>query len=224
MSQPPGGWDDPFASPPESGWRGPQPGQQAPMQSPGLWGSQQYQQYAPAPPPKKGGALKWVLGGTALIAVIAITAVVAISLSGRDNDKGSGPTVTAGSGSSSEFASANDTGPVTIITEDPSCAPWLPIANTFSDSSKNSWGKRDPSVPATAWNAEQRAQYQSMGDAMKAAAEQAAPLTKTTPHRVMRQLYEQYIAYIRAFVDKTPPTRPPTTTLPAPQSLSAMSL
>ncbi|MDV7195880.1 hypothetical protein R4419_36815, partial [Mycolicibacterium fortuitum] len=82
------------------------------MQSPGSWGPQQYQQYTPAPPPKNNRALKWALGGTALIAVIAITAVVTMSLGGGDKEKGdgSGPTPTAGSGSNSEFASANDTG------------------------------------------------------------------------------------------------------------------
>ncbi|MGV0677153.1 hypothetical protein ABQE62_13230, partial [Mycolicibacterium fortuitum] len=79
------------------------------MQSPGSWGPQYQQQFTP--PPKNNRALKWALGGTALVAVIAITAVVSISLSGRDKDKDSGPTVTAGS-ASSEFASANDTGPV----------------------------------------------------------------------------------------------------------------
>ncbi|OMC51909.1 hypothetical protein A5742_17365 [Mycolicibacterium fortuitum] len=154
--------------------------------------------------------MKWVLGGTALIAVIAITAVVAISLSGRDNDKGdgSGPTTSAGSGSSSEFASANDTGPVTIITEDPSCAAWTPVVNTLADQSKNGWLQRDPSIPATGWSPEQRSQHDEVGQSMRAAADQTAPLAKLTTHRVMRQLYEQFIAYARAYADAIPAYSP----------------
>ncbi|TPW90276.1 hypothetical protein [Mycolicibacterium fortuitum] len=176
------------------------------MQSPGSWGPQQYQQYAPAPPPKKGGALKWVLGGTALIAVIAITAVVSMSLGGGDKDKGDGSrlTATAGSGSNSEFASANDTGPITIITEDPSCAAWAPINNTLADSQKNGWIDRDPSIPASAWSPDLQRQYQQVADALRAATDQTEPLAKLTTHRVMRQLYEQFIAYARAYTDSIP--------------------
>ncbi|TPW90275.1 hypothetical protein [Mycolicibacterium fortuitum] len=153
--------------------------------------------------------MKWTLGGTALIAVIAITAVVAISLSGRDNDKGSSPTTSAGSGSSSEFASANDTGPVTIITEDPSCAAWTPIQNTLADSENNGWADRDASIPASVWSPEQRQQYQDVGQAMRSAADQTVPLAKLTTHRVMRELYVQFIAYSSAYADKIATYAPP---------------
>ncbi|STZ89118.1 Uncharacterised protein [Mycolicibacterium fortuitum] len=207
MTQPPNGWgNQPLPPPPENGWQGQQPGQQPPMQSPPSWGPQYQQQFTPPPPPKNNRALKWALGGTALIAVIAITAVVTMSLGGGDKEKGdgSGPTPTAGSGSNSEFASANDTGPVTIITEDPSCAAWAPIQKTLAGSEKNGWTDRDPAIPASEWSPEQRAQYEQVGQAMRAAADQTAPLLKLTTHRVMRQLYEQFIAYSRAYADKIP--------------------
>lgn len=157
MTQPPNGWgNQPLPPPPpENGWQGQQPGQQPPMQSPPSWGPQYQQQFTPPPPPKKSGGLKWALGGTALIAVIAITAVVTMSLSGRDKDNGDNggrPTATADSAANSEFASANDTGPITIITEDPSCAAWTPISNTLADSEKNGWIDRDPAIPASEWS------------------------------------------------------------------------
>ncbi|MDG5769782.1 hypothetical protein [Mycolicibacterium fortuitum] len=212
MTQPPNGWgNQPLPPPPENGWQGQQPGQQPPMQSPPSWGPQYQQQFAPPPPPKKGGALKWALGGTALIAVIAITAVVTMSLGGGDKENGgdTGPTNTAGSGSNSEFASANDTGPVTIITEDPSCAAWRPIQDTLADSAKAGWAQRDASIPASVWSPEQREQYRSMGQAMRTAADQTVPLAKLTTHRVMRQLYEQFIAYARAYADAIPTYTPP---------------
>lgn len=208
MTQPPNGWgNQPLPPPPDNGWQGQRSGQQPPMQSPPSWGPQYQQQFAAPPPPKKGGALKWALGGTALLAVIAITAVVTMSLGGRDKNNGSdnGPTNTAGSGSNSEFASANDTGPITIITEDPSCAPWVPILNTLAAAQKtNNWGERDPSIPASVWSPEQRTQFQEVSKAMRSAADQTEPLTKLTTHRVMRQLYEQFIAYARAFAREVP--------------------
>lgn len=210
MTQPPNGWgNQPLPPPPENGWQGTQSGQQPPMQSPPSWGPQYQQQFPPPPPPKKSGALKWALGGTALLAVIAITAVVTMSLGGRDKDKdgGTGPTNTAGSGSNSEFASANDTGPITIITEDPSCAAWLPVIKTLSGSSKG-WAERDASIPASVWSPDLRKQYEDVGQALRAAADQTEPLVKLTPHRVMRQLYEQFIAYTRAFRDRIPTYSP----------------
>lgn len=212
MTQPPNGWgNQPLPPPPENGWQGQQPGQQPPVQSPPSWGPQYQQQFTPPPPPKNNRALKWALGGTALVAVVAITAVVTMSLGGSDKENGgdTGPTNTAGSGSNSEFASANDTGPVTIITEDPSCAAWAPIQSTLADASHQGWSDRDPSIPASVWSPDQRAQYQAVGHAMRSAADQTEPLVKVTPHRVMRQLFEQFIAYARAYADAIPTYTPP---------------
>ena len=46
--------------------------------------------------------------------------------------------------------------------------------------------------------------YESVGKAMRSAADQTVNLVKSTPHRVMRELYEQFIAYARAFADTVP--------------------
>jgi hypothetical protein len=50
--------------------------------------------------------------------------------------------------------------------------------------------------------------YESVGKAMRSVAEQSVELAKKTPHRAMRELYEQYIAYARAFADKVPTYKP----------------
>jgi hypothetical protein len=50
--------------------------------------------------------------------------------------------------------------------------------------------------------------YESVGKAMSSVADQSMELAKKTPHRVMRELYEQYIAYARAFADKVPTYKP----------------
>jgi hypothetical protein len=139
-----------------------------------------------------------------LVAVIAVTAVVAVSCtknSGGNNGNGGGGTTSAGP---SDVASANDKGPVGIITEDPSCAPWTPINNTLYDVENKGWLQRDPSIPASSWTPEVQSQYEAVGKAMRNAADQAVRLAKLTTHRVMRELYGQFIAYSRAYADSIP--------------------
>jgi hypothetical protein len=166
---------------------------------PGQFAPQQW----PAPvPPKKGGAGKWILGVVALVAVVAVTAVVAVSCTKNTGGNAAGGGSVAGNNSG--IASANDTGPVGIITEDPSCAPWGPVSATLANIAKNGWNDRDRSMPATAWSPEQQSQYQAAAQAYRSAADQTVPLVKLTPHRVMRELYEQFIAYSRALADKIP--------------------
>ncbi|MCV7255858.1 hypothetical protein H7J86_27190 [Mycobacterium hackensackense] len=145
----------------------------------------------------------------ALVAVIAVTAVVAASCtkSSGGSDKPTAAPTTSGT-PTSDFASANDTGPVSVITEDPSCAPWLPINNTLADA-EGEWVNRDASIPASAWGPELRAQYTTAARAIRNAADQTAALVKVTNHRVVRELYEQFIAYSRAYVERIATYTPP---------------
>lgn len=186
---------------------GPPPGNPPPPEGyPGQWGSppQQppwpQQQWTSGPPPKKrGNAWKWALGAVALLAVIGVTVAVTVSVtSGNERRDDPAPT-----GDTYGLASADDTGPVNIITEDPSCAAWIPIQSTLANSQGN-WANRDPSIPATAWTVAQRAQYEAASDAYRDAADQTVQLVELTPHRVMRELYEQFIAYSRAYIDAIP--------------------
>lgn len=213
MSLPP---PDPFGSAPAAGGQpggAPQSWQQQPASPAGPppgappWGPQQ--QWAGGPPPSNGGGkTKWLLGGLAVVLAIALAVVITVLVVKPDSGP-SGPSNAGLNGSDSEFASANDTGPVAIITEDPSCAPWNPIQNTLHGSEDNGWLQRDPSIPSTVWSAEQRAQHEAVAQAMRSAADQTEPLVKLTSHRVMRQLYEQFIAYSRAYADKVPTYAPP---------------
>lgn len=194
-SPPPGQWGPPPAGPP----MGP------PYGSP-PWGPQQ-----PPGPPNRGNGLKWVLGAVVLVVVVAVT--VGATLIFTRSDSTDSPTTSSTaqpstSAAASDVASANDVGPVGIITEDPTCAPWGPIGDTLSAEQSKGWENRDPSVPASNWSPEQRAQYEAVGRAMRAAAEQTLPLVKLTPHRVMRELYEQSIAYWRAYADALPGYEP----------------
>jgi hypothetical protein len=163
------------------------------------WGSQQPLGPPPAAPPPQGGKGKWIFGGIALLAVIAVTVVIAVLVVGKDS--GNSPTPTTSSAPPSDIASANDKGPATIITEDPTCAPLRPILDTLAGQERNGWDKRDPAVPASAWTPAVRAQFEAVGQAMRSAADQTVALAKLTPHRIVRELYEQAIAYSRAYAD-----------------------
>lgn len=84
------------------------------------------------------------------------------------------------------------------------CQGWTPIAAAFFHAASNGWDQRDPSVPATAWTPDQRNQYEAVGAALRDAADRTADLARKTSHRVMRELYEQFIAYGRAYFETIP--------------------
>lgn len=195
-----------FGSVPPNGGGGPswggqsqQPGQPygAPYQGQpsGQWGPPQ--QWAGGPPPNKGGKGKWILIGLALVAVIAVSVVGTVLVLRSDSGGGSTPSAQNGN---SEFASANDTGPASIITTDPTCAAWNRLATRVSDEQKRvGWGGRDKSIPSSAWTPDQRKMYESVSSVLKATAEETAGLAKQTPHRSMRELYQQYIVFAEEF-------------------------
>ncbi len=159
---PPGG---PFQPP--VGGPGPYPGP-GPQQPP--WPQQSWPA-GPPPPQKRGNGWKWALGAVALLAVIGVTAAVTMSVTG-DNDGGNGSPTSPPSGNNSGIASANDTGPATIITEDPTCAAWTPINNTLAQIAERTAGTSATllSLPQN-WTPELRAQY----DGSRAGVAQCAP-------------------------------------------------
>jgi hypothetical protein len=138
-----------------------------------------------------------------LLVVIGVTVAVTISVTKKDDGDGATP-----AGETYGLASADDKGPVNIITEDPSCAAWYPVSQTFVDIQKKGWGDRDPSIPESKWTPELRAQYEEVRQGARNVADQTVQLARLTPHRVMRELFEQYIAYARAYSDAIPDYTP----------------
>jgi hypothetical protein len=204
--------------PPPDPYRPPQPGYGPGQPAAGQWqppqptpGAQQaphgQQPWTPPPsapppgPPSKGSGLKWLLIIVAVLLVVAISVGATLLFTRGDGDNS--PTATAPPTTSApgEIASADDTGPVSIITDDPTCDPWRPIADTLNAQENNGWTQRDPAIPSTAWSPELRRQYEAVAEAMRGAADQTVALTRITPHRVMRELYQQSIAYWRAYAD-----------------------
>ncbi|WP_135451385.1 hypothetical protein [Mycobacterium sp. DL99] len=192
--QPGGGAPQPWQQP--GGQAGPPPG------GPPPWGPQQQWAGGPPPPPNGGRKTKWILGGLALVLAIALAVVITVLVVKPDSG-GNGPSNAGPEGSKSVFASADDTGPAGIITDDPTCDAWNSIANEYASAAKSvNWDDRDFNIPASSWTSEQRGMYESVGKAMTEAGDQTANLVKKTPHRVMRALYGQFIAYTRAFVER----------------------
>jgi hypothetical protein len=185
---------------------GPGPDPRVPPAQP-VWAPQQPWS---ALPPRRGNGWKWALGAVALLAVIGVTVAVTLSVAGGGSGENPPTTSpTSGNGSNPDVASANDKGPATIITEDPTCAPSRPIFETLAGQERNGWDARDPSIPASAWTPAVRAQHEAVGQAMRSAADQVVALAKLTPHRVMRELYEQFTAYSRAYAASIPSYSPP---------------
>lgn len=149
-----------------------------------------------AAPGKRSGRRRPALIGIALLAIIAVAVTTTILvLHHRGNDNTAAVT--------SDIASANDTGPVTIITEDPTCTEYTRIVSS-QVSQYGDWANRDISIPASAWTPQQRGAYDSAAAMLRSEANQLVPLARQTPHRVMRELYELIIAYNRAYADAIP--------------------
>jgi ABC transport system ATP-binding/permease protein len=155
---------------------------------------------------------RWISAAVAA-SVVAVPALVApLVISGGDSAHhapgAEGRTPDAGPGPSPGVASAHDSGPVAVLVEDPTCAAWASINNTLARREAGTMGDRNRSIPASAWTPEQRALYQDAAQAMRSAAAQTLGLATLTPHRVMRELYEQFIAYANAYAASIPAYTP----------------
>jgi hypothetical protein len=150
-------------------------------------------------PPQKGNNLNWLLAAIAVLLVIGVTIGATLLFT-----RGGGNTSPTPSTSDAvdDIASANDTGPVSIITEEPTCKTFNGLNNGLADLEAKGWGAQRSSLgPAAEWTPEQRSQVQTMAAALRNAADQAVALAKQTPHRLVRELYEQFIAFGRAYAD-----------------------
>ncbi|MDF1902501.1 hypothetical protein LTT02_20760 [Mycolicibacterium smegmatis] len=144
-----------------------------------------------------------MLGGLAIVVIIGVTVAVTIFVTREGNGSTTASEISRNVGPH-DVASADDDGPVSVITEDPTCMAQHPVFSEWWGEIRNGWENRDPAVPASAWTPEVRAQYEDVANAMRRASEKLAPLVKLTPHRVMRELYEQFIAYSVAYADSVP--------------------
>lgn len=150
------------------------------------------------------------MGAVGAVAVLATVVALVLLFGGGGSGvpKGAQPDNGANQEAAAGVASAKDIGPVTVITEDPSCTAWTSINNDLANSGAGLWNDRDRSVPAAAWTPKLRAQFIAAAQSMRGAAAQTVGLVKLTPHRVMRELYQQFIAYARAYAERVPKYTP----------------
>ncbi|MCW1825076.1 hypothetical protein A5731_28820 [Mycolicibacterium conceptionense] len=191
-AQPSGGGEPQWVGPPLQG-----PGAPPPFGQPGPWPPQQW---GAPPPSNNGGKAKWILGGIAVTLAIALAVVITVLVvrpAGGDRQQSD----TANG--ASEFASANDTRPANIITEDPTCEAWGRISDGMEAASPG-WNDQDYSIPETDWTPEQRAIFEKKRLALTEAIPGVTSIAKQTPHRAMREIYDQYIAYSRTVIDSIP--------------------
>lgn len=188
---PPPNWS--AAAPPPSSQPGPPPG----------WAGR---------PPSRHARWRWpAIGAAAAIAVVVTAALgVRFATTSVEDHKDAAPipapTTTTATAPPTAVASATDTGPVGIITDDPTCNAWRAISVAWAGNGPlDKWTPDSPDnpihLPASAWNPEQRAAMDQSGRTFRDMATKTVPLAQATPHRVMREYYEQFIAYSRAYAD-----------------------
>jgi hypothetical protein len=173
-----------------------------PQQRPPSWQGPRPPQPPPPLPdfaPDKKNTIKWLLIAVAVLLVVGVTIGATLHFT-RDN--GGGGSTTSPSAAPIDVASANDTGPVAIITQEPTCDAYYVINNGLAGVEGNGWSAQRATLgPVADWTPDQHAQAQAVATAMKNAADQAVGLAKQTPHRAVRELYEQFIAYGRAYAN-----------------------
>lgn len=178
-----------------SQWRAPAPPRASITPPPALHG---------APPKRPRPVLKWA--GTAAAVGIAVAVGVGGTLLIIDTGKDE----TSNSPAPNPFgiASANDTGPAGVITEDASCEQLQPIYKALYDGEQNGWSKRNLGIPKSAWDARDEKMFTDVGNTFRKTADATVALAKLTQHRTIRELYGQFAAYARAYADHIPTFTP----------------
>jgi hypothetical protein len=149
--------------------------------------------------------LNWVFGATSVTLAAALIAVVGVLVTRQRDTDGSVREASASATSASWSASVGDVGPASIVTEEPTCAEWTRISAALVDTQHRvMWFDRDGSIPAVEWSPEQAAMYATVARAMGSVVVQTGSLVRATPHRVMREVYEQLIAYSQELINRIP--------------------
>jgi len=173
-----------------------------PQERPPSWQQGPWPPQPPPPLPAKDNTVKWLLIAVAILLVITVSVGATLYFT---RDSGNGGSTTASPAVASDVASANDTGPVAIITEDPTCEALNAINSRMAEVQGNGWGEHRRSLgPASEWTSDQRSEVEVVTTAIRNAADQMVDLAKHTPHRLARELYEQAIAYGRAYLASIP--------------------
>ncbi|MCV7422151.1 hypothetical protein H7K45_16500 [Mycobacterium yunnanensis] len=155
---------------------------------------------------------RWIATIVATVVVVVVGAAVVLTARGTGDAAGSTsalpsaatPNPVAPDSRPTTVASAADTGPLALLTTDVTCGPWDNVQTAVGVAQRRGWSQRDPSVPASAWSPDVRAQYQAVGDALRSGTATAVTLAAQTPSRAMRELYDTFVVYGRLYADALP--------------------
>ena len=164
-----------------------------------------------APPRRPRGRARWLIALAALVTAIAVCgAFVLVDDAGTDaaSDTSAAAIDNPAPLDAAAVASAGDTGPLTLVTEDPTCPTWNGVAGAVAEARGTDWDTRASRVPATSWTPGQRTRFTAVGNALRTAADTAVHLAVQTPHRAVRGLYEAFVVYGRAYADSLLNYRP----------------
>lgn len=152
---------------------------------------------------------QWELWLVALVAVAALAgAVVLFATTATFTDSARPAPDGLSKSQNADVASAHDEGSAAVVTEDPTCSAWMSINHSLAYDGQGIWNDRDRTLPASSWNDTQRMQFAAAARSMRDAAAQTVGLARLTPHRVMRELYEQFIAYAHAYAARVAKYKP----------------
>lgn len=150
----------------------------------------------------------WLIGVLAVVVVAVVVAALTLTGGNPEPSEASGSTssrATLPGGQAPDapdtIASAEDIGPVALITDDVTCGVWDNVQTSVTVARNGGWAERDPWADASTWDAATRAEFEALGAALRSGTDRAATLAAQTPHRTMRELYEAFIAYGRGYAD-----------------------
>jgi hypothetical protein len=159
---------------------------------------------------RRGTRLRWTLGVAALV-IAVLAASIAVGSHSRQPAAGAaagGSSESSAAQRNSQTGSAEDIGPVSVITADATCSEWTEVRGPVVAAQNAGWGRRDASKPRQAWDPARAKQFDAMGAALRTAADQTAILASRTPHRAMRELYGTFTSYGREYAAALPSYQP----------------
>jgi hypothetical protein len=162
----------------------------------------------PAPKPPQRNWIPWIVVAVAVVITVTVSGVLAMRGDAPATASAAEPSATRSVLPSGQppktpdtIVSAGDNGPVALVTDDVTCGVWDNVQTSVSIARNGGWSQRDPWVPASTWDPATRSEFEAVADALRSGADRTVALAAQTPHRVMRELYETFIAYGRAYAE-----------------------
>lgn len=164
---------------------------------------------APTPAPIVGGPTVsrrtlWTAVGGAAATSLILGGVLGGLIGSSDNPgnklASAAPTVTV-------EVSTPQVNPTIPAMPDPVCAEWGPISNSYA-AKQSEWGKTDAKIPASSWDAEQRALWMEVIPVLRAQAAEIKRLADGAKDPFLARLMREQAMYEEEFASRIPNYEP----------------